>query len=74
MVQKFPEKSFQKFTKLLNFRNVNHSTENSRNSERVKLNRKKTSGKTFSKIWVYFTRLSCVLEILENAVLFVTGN
>lgn len=74
VVQKFPGKSFQKFTKLLNFRNVNHSTENSRNSERAKLNRKKTSGKTLSKIWGYFTRLSCVLEILENAVLFVTGN
>ena len=27
-------KSFQKFRKLLNFRNVNHSTENSRNSGR----------------------------------------
>ena len=33
MVQKFPLKSFQKFRKLLNFRNANHSTENSRNSE-----------------------------------------
>ena len=32
MVQKIPRKSFQKFRKLLNFRNANHSTENSRNS------------------------------------------
>ena len=31
MVQKFPEK-FQKFCKVLNFRNANHSTKNSGNS------------------------------------------
>ena len=47
-------KSFQKFRKLLNFRNANHSTENFRNSG----NGKKTSGKFISKIWVYLARLS----------------
>ena len=55
VVQKFPGKSFQKFRKLLNFQNVNHSTENSRNSEREKLNGRKTSGRKFSKISVYVT-------------------
>ena len=36
-VQKFSGKSFQKFTKLLNFRNVNHSTENSTNFRESKV-------------------------------------
>ena len=37
VVQKFPGKSFQKFRKLLNFGNVNHSTENSRNFRESKV-------------------------------------
>ena len=40
----------------------------------AKLNRKKTSGEKFSKIWVYLARLSSFLEILENAVPFATGS
>ena len=35
---------------------------------------KKTSGKKFSKIWVYLARLSPFWEILENAVPFTTGS
>ena len=41
---------------------------------RQKLNGKKTSGRKFSKIWVYLARLSSFLEILENAVPFTTGS
>ena len=40
----------------------------------AKLNGKKTSGKKFSKIWVYLAWLSSFLEILENAVAFATGS
>ena len=40
----------------------------------AKLNEKKTSGKTFSKIWVYLVRFSSFLEILENAVPFANGS
>ena len=66
-------KSFRKFLKLLNFRNANHSTENS-GILGAKLNGKETSGKTFSKIWVYLARFCSFLEILENAVPFATGS
>ena len=38
------------------------------------MNGKKTSGKKFSKIWVYLARLSSFWEILENAVPFTTGS
>ena len=34
------------------------------------MNGQKTSGK---KNWVYFARLASFLEVLKNAVLFVTG-
>ena len=34
----------------------------------AKLNGKKTSGETFSKIWVLLARFSSFLEILENAL------
>ena len=57
------QKSFQKFRKLLNFRNVNHSTENSKKNPRAKLNGKNTSGKKKSKTWVYLAWLSSFLEI-----------
>ena len=40
----------------------------------AKLNGKETSGKTFSKIWLYLARFSSFLEILENAVPFATGS
>ena len=40
----------------------------------TKLSGKKTSGKTFSKIWVYLARLSSFSEILENTVPFATGS
>ena len=40
----------------------------------AKLNGKETSGKTFSKIWVYLARFCSFLEILENAVPFATGS
>ena len=50
--------------KLLNFRNVNHSTENSRNpGSKVKWK---------EKIGVYLARLSSFLEILENTIPFAT--
>ena len=38
------------------------------------MNRKKTSRKKNSKIRVYLTSLSSLLEILENAVPFATGS
>ena len=44
VVQKFPGKSFQKFRKLLNFENVNHSTENSRNFRESKVEWKENLG------------------------------
>ena len=50
--------------KLLNFRNVNHSIENSRNPGR------KVQWK--EKIGVYLARLSSFLENLENTVPFAT--
>ena len=40
----------------------------------AKWNGKKTSGKILSKIWVYLSQLTSVLEILENAVPFATGS
>ena len=49
---------------LLNFRNVNHSTENSRNpGSKVKWK---------EKIGVYLARLSSFLENLENTLPFAT--
>ena len=74
MVQKFPEKSFQKLRKLL------RSEMRSFQSKILeilgaKLNGKKTSGKkNFSKIWVYLVRLPPFLEIPENAVPLATGS
>ena len=38
----------------------------------AKLNKKESSGKKISKIWVYPPRLSSLFEILENAVPFAT--
>ena len=67
-------KSFQKFWKLLNFRNANHSTENSGNSESKVEWKGNFREKAFSKIWVYLARFSSGLEILENAVPFATGS
>ena len=69
--RKFPGKSFQKFRKLLNFRNANHSTENSGNSG-SKVEWKGNFREKNSKIWVYPPRLSSLFEILENAVPFAT--
>ena len=76
-------KSFQKFRKLLNFRNANHSTENFRNSG-SKVEWKENFWEIFSKIWVYLERLSSFLEMSENrhyrcsqpknAVPFATGS
>ena len=48
-------KSFRKFRKLLNFRNANHLTENSRSSG-SNVEGKKTSGKKLPKIWVSLAR------------------
>ena len=67
-------KSFQKFWKLLNFRNANHSTENSGNSGSKVEWKGNFREKAFSKIWVYLARFSSGLEILENAVPFATGS
>ena len=66
--------SFQKFRKLLNFRNANQSTENSRNPGSKVECRKKTPGKNFSKIWENLAGLSSFVEILENAFQFTTGS
>ena len=57
--------SKQKFRKLLNFRNANHSTENSRNSgSKVQNGNKENFREKKSKIWV--SRLSSFLEIFRN--------
>ena len=68
-------KSFQKFWKLLNFRNMNLSTENSRNfGSKVEL-KENLRGKIFDWIWVTSrARLSSFLGILEKAVPFATGS
>ena len=76
-------KCFQKFRRLLNFQNANHSTENFRNSG-SKVEWKENFGEKKSKIWVYLARLSFFLEMSENrhyrcsqpknAVLFTTGS
>ena len=76
-------KSFQKFRKLLSYRNANHSTENFRNSG-SKVEWKEKFREIFSKIWVYLERLSSFLEMSENhhyrcsepknAVPFATGS
>ena len=81
------QKSFQKFRKLLNFRNVNHSTENSKKNPRAKLNGKNTSGKKSRKLG--YTSRGCPLfleiwkllfhslqEAAENSnqTLWVNGN
>ena len=60
VVQKFSEKSFQKFTKLLNFRNVNHSTENCTNFRERKVEWKENFWKKFFEN----------LGILHEVVLF----
>ena len=68
------QKSFQKFRKLLNFRNVNHSTENSKKNPRAKLNGKNTSGKKkvenlgIPRVVVLF------FGNLETVVPFTTGS
>ena len=53
------QKSLQKFRKLLNFRNVNHSIENSKKNPRAKLNGKNTSGKKNRKLG--YTSRGCPL-------------
>ena len=60
LVQKFPGKSFQKFTKLLNFRNVNHSTENSTNFRESKVKWKEN----------FWKKIFENLGILHEVVLF----
>ena len=45
-------KSIQKSRKLLNFRNVNHSIENSKKNPRAKLNGKNTSGKKIENLGI----------------------
>ena len=53
------QKSLQKFRKLLNFRNVNHSIENSKKNPGAKLNGKNTSGKKNRKLG--YTSRGCPL-------------
>ena len=69
----FSQKSFQKFQKLLNFWNANHSTKDSRNYGSKLLNGKKTYEKKLLKICKYLARLSSFLKILENAVPFANN-
>ena len=73
MVQKFPEK-FSEILETVDFRNANHSTENSGNSGSKVEWKGNFREKAFSKIWVYLARFSSGLEILENAVPFATGS
>ena len=67
------EKSFQKFHKLLNFRNANHSTKNSRNSE-GKVKWKENFRQKVSENLVIPRKVVLFLKILENAVQFSTGS
>ena len=67
-------KSFLKFWKLLIFRNANLSTENSSNSRSKVEWKENFRENSFEKIWVYLSRLTSVLEILEDAVPFATGS
>ena len=64
-------KIFLKFWKLLNFRNANLSTKNSRNSGR---NWKKTSGKNWFENWGIPCEVVLFSEVFENAVPFATGS
>ena len=73
MVEKFPRKSFQKFRKLLNFRNANLSTENSRNP-RSKVEWKENFREKVSENLGIPREVVLVLEILENAVPLATGS
>ena len=73
MVEKFPRKSFQKFRKLLNFRNANLSTENSRNP-RSKVEWKENFREKVSESLGIPREVVLVLEILENAVPLATGS
>ena len=72
-------KSFQKFRKLLNFRNANHSTKNFRNSE-SKVEWKENFRENVLKIWVYLERFEMSKNRhyqgsqLKNAVPFATGS
>ena len=67
MVKKYPGIS------LLNFRNADHSTENSRNS-RNKVEWKENFREKFFKNLGVPREVDPFLEILENAVPFATGS
>ena len=67
------QKSFWKFHKLLNFRNANHSTKNSRNSE-GKVKWKENFRQKVSENLVIPRKVVLFLKILENAVQFSTGS
>ena len=66
------QKSFQKFRKLLNFRNVNHSTENSKKNRRAKLNGKNNSGKKDENLGIPRV-VVLFFGNLETVVPFATG-
>ena len=77
MVLKFSRKSSQKFRKLFNFRNTNHSTKNSKNSG-SKAEWKKNPGNFFRKFgytsrgcprfWEFWKMLFLsLLEVAENS-------
>ena len=67
------QKSVQKFHKLLNFRNVNHSTRNSRNSQ-IKVECKEKFPEKVSENLVIPRKVVLFLKLLENAVPFSAKN
>ena len=71
---KISRESFKEFRKLLNFRNANLSTENSRNPGRSKVERKENFRKKVSENLVIPREVVLFLEILENAPPFATGS
>jgi len=67
------QKSFQKFWKLLNFRNAKHSTKNSRFSG-SKVEWKENLRENFFENLDIPRKVALFLEILKNAVAFAPGS
>ena len=66
--------SFLTFWKLLNFRNANLSTEDSSNSRSKVEWKENFRENSFQNLGIASSRLTSVLEILENAVPFANGS
>ena len=80
MIQKFrwSDDPYEELTRIKSGLNVEYVcvllASNNQRLQSADEMKKKTSGKKFSKIWVYLARLSPFWEIMENAVPFATGS